>query len=196
MSTRALYTFKSINSDPYGQDWNVYKHHDCYPSGAAQVLRNALDYFAWPLPRFEADEAAAAFIAAGKAVYLIDLHRALKQKKSTTKARVFLEGEFAFHGGGVRLMPQGNPSEVARANCSDIEWRYELFMGLGGKKLLIRAIRGNWWHEGLEATRDEEVVFYGPFEDFEAVAKRLDAGEKFASADVRAIHAERKASAA
>jgi hypothetical protein len=62
MSTRALYSFSDGGNAPV---LNVFKHHDSYPSGAADVLHDALK-LAWPLPRFEADEFAGAFIAAGK----------------------------------------------------------------------------------------------------------------------------------
>jgi hypothetical protein len=61
MSTRAVYTF--IDTD--GDKFHVYKHHDGYPSGAAEWIANALPH-AWELPRFEADEFGAAFIAGNK----------------------------------------------------------------------------------------------------------------------------------
>ena len=60
MSTRAIYTFKG-----FGEAHHVYKHHDGYPSGAAQWLEAALE-LAWELPRYEPDEFAAAFVAANK----------------------------------------------------------------------------------------------------------------------------------
>ena len=60
MSTRAVYTF--IDEDNHH---HVYKHHDGYPSGAIEFILKALDK-SWPLPRFEADEFAASFIAANK----------------------------------------------------------------------------------------------------------------------------------
>lgn len=60
MSTRATYEF----IDNFGS-YTVYKHHDGYPSGGLQWIANALKY-AWKLPRFEAAEFAAAFIAANK----------------------------------------------------------------------------------------------------------------------------------
>lgn len=60
MSTRAVYTFKDKDST-----YHVYKHHDNYPSEAYNFIRKALKK-AWPLPRFEADEFACAFIAANK----------------------------------------------------------------------------------------------------------------------------------
>lgn len=65
MSTRAVFTF----SDPStkGRPLLVYKHHDGYPSGAIEALIKARDSgLCWPLPRFEADEFAAAFVAANK----------------------------------------------------------------------------------------------------------------------------------
>jgi len=62
MSTRALYTF----IDPETKEtFHVYKHHDGYPEGAKRWIKAALAY-AWTLPRFEADEFAAAFVAANK----------------------------------------------------------------------------------------------------------------------------------
>jgi hypothetical protein len=60
MGTRAIYTF--IDQD--GRH-SVYKHWDGYPAGACRFIANALP-LAWPLPRFEADEFAAAFVAANK----------------------------------------------------------------------------------------------------------------------------------
>ena len=65
MSTRGLYTFKDADGE-----YTVFKHWDNYPTsengyGAYQFIKNALAY-AWELPRFEADEFAASFIAANK----------------------------------------------------------------------------------------------------------------------------------
>lgn len=61
MSTRAVYTFIDKGTDQY----HVYKHHDGYPSGAAQWIEAAIKW-AWPLPRFEACEFAASFVVANK----------------------------------------------------------------------------------------------------------------------------------
>ena len=62
MSTRAVFTFK----DNYGE-YSVYKHMDGYPSRAGESLKATLDSKkCWDFPRFEADEFAAAFIAANK----------------------------------------------------------------------------------------------------------------------------------
>jgi hypothetical protein len=60
MGTRAVYTF--IDTD--GR-YSVFKHWDGYPTGACRFITNALT-LAWPIPRFEADEFAAAFVAANK----------------------------------------------------------------------------------------------------------------------------------
>lgn len=68
MSTRAIYTFYDARDEVH-----VYKHHDGYPyckfdSGEAGglVWINDAKKFAWDLPRFEADEFAASFVAANK----------------------------------------------------------------------------------------------------------------------------------
>ena len=63
MGTRAVYFFEDRhNDDSY---YGVYKHYDGYPQGAAAHIEDAKAY-AWPLPRWEADEFAAAFVAANK----------------------------------------------------------------------------------------------------------------------------------
>jgi hypothetical protein len=61
MGTRAVYTFIHDADERY----SVYKHWDGYPSWGCQFIAKALP-LAWPLPRFEADEFAAAFVAANK----------------------------------------------------------------------------------------------------------------------------------
>lgn len=60
MSTRACYTFKDKV-----ETFHVYKHSDGYPSGAEKWIRKAA-VLAWQMPRFEASEFGAAFIAANK----------------------------------------------------------------------------------------------------------------------------------
>jgi hypothetical protein len=60
MSTRATYEFGDLHNYH-----TVYKHHDGYPEGALQHINAAVSY-AWPLPRFEASEFAAAFVTANK----------------------------------------------------------------------------------------------------------------------------------
>lgn len=77
MGTRAVYTFK----DSYNTH-HVYKHYDGYPrgegagAGALGAIEAAKEY-AWDLPRFEASDFSAAFVAANKDkgggnVYLTD----------------------------------------------------------------------------------------------------------------------------
>jgi hypothetical protein len=60
MGTRAVYTFIDVD-----HRYSVYKHWDGYPRWGCQFIAKALP-LAWPLPRFEADEFAAAFVAANK----------------------------------------------------------------------------------------------------------------------------------
>jgi len=63
MSTRAVYTFQ----DSTGL-YHVYKHYDGYPQSALGFINDAKQ-LAWELPRFEADEFAASFIAVNKPHY-------------------------------------------------------------------------------------------------------------------------------
>lgn len=60
MSTHGIYNF----TDESGS-FAAFRHHDSYPEGAAIALIRCF-YVAWSLPRFEADELAAAFVAANK----------------------------------------------------------------------------------------------------------------------------------
>ena len=65
MSTRACYTFTEYSETSGRNDVHVYKHHDNYPEGGLQFIQQSIPY-AWELPRFEADDFAAAFVAANK----------------------------------------------------------------------------------------------------------------------------------
>jgi len=136
MSTRALYTFKGETAK---DSWNVYKHHDGYPTGAAGFLQDTLKH-AWELPRYEPDEFAAAFCAATK------------------------QG-----GGGVRFMPQGAPLKVASTNCSDIEYRYEIFQR-PNQTLYIRAYAVNAWDKPTET-----LLIECPLIEFRGWAEREQA---------------------
>ncbi len=90
MSTRAIYTFCDSRTEVH-----VYKHHDGYPyckfdggEAGGLVWINDAKKSAWHLPRFEADEFAASFVAAHKSV-----------------------------GGGVRLIGDQKPWEYA-SDCA------------------------------------------------------------------------------
>jgi len=68
MSTRGFYQFHDENPEQWESklgDINVYRQSDNYPTGAVYAIEQALTN-AWDLPRFEADEFAAAFISANK----------------------------------------------------------------------------------------------------------------------------------
>lgn len=163
MSTRGMYTF-------IGEDgsFNVYQHSDNYPSDAARTLKTAIDWFAWQLPRYEADAFAAAFCAAGKVGWITttdELMTWAKDHGPTGSYRVY-------SGGGVRLLPQGDPCMVAQNNCSDIEYRYEISIKL--KKLHVRAFTGNWWapSDKTDHPLNEEVIFDGSFDSFYAWAMK------------------------
>ena len=125
MSTRALYTFKGSEDSGSPHDFNVYKHHDGYPTGAAGVLNTTIKHFAWVLPRYESDAFAAAFCAAAKceALHLTDVLEGAPLEPILKDYANYRQ----WQGGGVRLMPQGDPVEVAERNCSDIDYRYEIW---------------------------------------------------------------------
>ena len=67
MGTRAIYIFEDEKEYTWceHEEVYVYKHYDNYPQGAVDFIENAKE-FAWELPRFEADEFAASFVAANK----------------------------------------------------------------------------------------------------------------------------------
>jgi hypothetical protein len=131
MSTRGMFTFRSADGS---EEYHVYRHSDNYPTGAAEALVAALE-FAWQLPRYEADEFAAAFVAANKSYYINQELALLRELEKIGKAsspferiaeiRKELETcrRYAkdFNGGGVRLMPSGKFEDVAP---QDLEYRY------------------------------------------------------------------------
>jgi len=62
MGTRAIYTFEDATDERH-----IFVHYDGYPVGAAGYFKQWLDAgVTWTIPRFEADEAAAGFVAAIK----------------------------------------------------------------------------------------------------------------------------------
>jgi hypothetical protein len=161
MSTRALYTFKGENAK---DSWNVYKHADGYPSGAASVIQLTLDYFTWALPRYEADTFAAGFCAAGKTSWLDNGKFDEENFKNYGPG-----GSYRWCvGGDVRLMPQGDPQKVATTNCSDIEYRYEVFLG-NENELRVRAYVVSAWE-----TYDETLLVDCKQADFAEWAKEWE----------------------
>lgn len=158
MSTRALYTFKDSPNSKRNEDaaWNVYKHHDGFPRGAYNTINDALTYFAWQLPRFEADEFAAAFCAAGKAWSMIKAIENNDVAGYHTDRHNY--GRFS-QGGGVRFMPRGKPQKVAQKNCSDIEYRYEITAR--GDVLYVKAFEVQAWE-----TYEEKLIFEGGLGEF------------------------------
>ena len=169
MSTRALYTF--IDGD---STHHVYKHHDGYPEWAAKHIEAALP-FAWALPRFEADEFAAAFVAANKSHYrnteleYLRKIEALSEEIATEEngreiilARKNLKAlrDYAANsGGGVRLMPSGTWKKVAP---QDIDYRYEI---RGGSQLRIKAFAVSCSYPENKWTEDK--LYDGPLSDMQ-----------------------------
>ena len=64
MSTRCIITFKDDQLNSH----SIYRHSDGYPDGPHGVMASfeAAKPFAWMLPRFEADDFGAAYLAANK----------------------------------------------------------------------------------------------------------------------------------
>lgn len=149
MSTRAIYSFET----EYGVV-HVYKQHDGYPTGAADALK-AAQAFAWPLPRYEGDDFAAAFVAANKMPYYLqpgmqELTYRLQRERPASDmydceiTQTFKVPKYAFgksptgQGGGVRLIPQGlQPAQFA----GDAEYRYVI--STDGK--IVTAFACNYW---------------------------------------------------
>ena len=85
-------------------------------------------------------------------------------------------------GGGIRLMPAGDPRKVAAKNCCDIEYRYEI--SLKDKKLYVRCLSVSWYERGegdkwveLAAPKEKEL-FSGTFDAFSAWVDEEEAKER------------------
>lgn len=150
MSTRGCYRF----SDKYGT-YTVFKHMDNYPyteHGGVAAIAKALPY-AWPLPRFEADEFAAAFVAAHK----VD-----------QKERVSKYGNPALMGGNVRLM--NTPSEGLDYMPGDIEYLYDVSWRWGNGASPNTALPGTLWvcvydiSGGFDVPLETTLMAEGPLE--------------------------------
>lgn len=127
MSTRALYSFEDENGT-----FHVYKHHDGDPRGAAEAIVNALDH-AWPLPRFEADEFAAAFVAGNKPHWRAKIGGIAELTEQEARKAA---------GGGVRMVMGDNWKEAA---SGDIEFHYTITMV--NDALVVRADRVSYWED-------------------------------------------------
>ena len=136
MSTRACYRFIGRPGD-HAEVVTVYKRSDGYPEGAVCWISKALD-FAWPLPRFEADEFAAAFIAANKksarqrhAEYLAKAEREADPQIKAHLQRSAEEwtpgGRYALAcvGGDLRVVNQPG-REAFKSYATDIEFLYDV----------------------------------------------------------------------
>lgn len=165
MSTRAVYSvFEGDNTPPI----NIYIHHDGYPSGALDHIKEAFP-FAWKLPRFEADEFAAALCAGAKSSCLLRYTKALENQiagktpdewYTPAKLKQYFE-ESA--GGGCRVFPSGPPIEVP---AFDLEYRYEIRFLLD--TLYIKCFSTHYCDDDA---REEEELFSGTFKKFETWAK-------------------------
>ena len=167
MSTRACYSFFDSEANG-GEVYHVYKHSDGYPegSGGLDAIRKATQ-LAWTLPRFEADEFAAAFVAANKAFWVrreLELRR--EAMRDDARARPHREAAEAAEqcvrfaderaGGDVRLMQSGAIIDIAPC---DIEYRYEV--RCLDDELWVKVIETDYWG----AQRKESELFSGTLKD-------------------------------
>lgn len=155
MSTRAIYTFKDGN-----EEYHVYKHSDGYPTGAAEAINNALD-FAWELPRFEADEFAAAFVAGNKGSFT-----EYKKRYGGNGHEVYRH----LSGGHVRLLHSGSWQDVAPG---DIQYRYEITKpSANAKEVHVAAFEVD---QGSDDKWTEKKLHVGTLKTFTAWAKKKEA---------------------
>ena len=138
MSTRACYRFIPENGpNDFPGVVTVYKHSDGYPSGAAIAIEAALPH-AWQLPRFEADEFAAAFVRGNKKsaddyAREYEARAALPETDAETKkALLSIAHQYRTDpsyrgscGGGIRLVPFEGLDAHQRF-ASDTEYLYDI----------------------------------------------------------------------
>jgi hypothetical protein len=136
MSTRACYRFIDRPGD-HAEVVTIYKHSDGYPEGAVCWITKALE-FAWPLPRFEADEFAAAFIAANKksAQQRQAAYREQAERETDPGIKAHLQrsaeewqpgGRYATSctGGDLRVVNQPG-MDAFKSYATDIEFLYDV----------------------------------------------------------------------
>lgn len=116
MSTRCTVTVRDRKDGNHA--FTIYRHSDGYPDtphGVLATLKGALSY-AFPLPRFEEDDFAAAIVAAWK-----------------TPGK--MSGTYCYQGGDIRLME-------SRDSCGDSEYHYEIFPD-GKGRVCVETLRRN-----------------------------------------------------
>lgn len=150
MSTRGFYRF--VDAAPAGTPaavYNIYRQSDNYPSGGLDAIIAALRY-AWTLPRYEADEFAAAFCAGYKSHYLkrvLDdvlakaqpLFDAAPESYELLRVDQVAIDPMAFkgyNGGGIRVQAMGD--DWRSLAPPDIEYLWTVYPGEGS------VVRGGW----------------------------------------------------
>lgn len=174
MSTRGFYTFK----DTDGASYHVYKHSDNYPTGAADALDSAL-LMSWRLPRFEADEFAAAFVAANKWYqlerYLKPIFAAAKDgyardpETMTIEVPTLCKYEVEGAAGGVRLISGGGDW---KEYCPwDVEYHYEISHKPGAKDITVKCSRVTTRQLATGEELHSIKLFFGTLTAFKAWAE-------------------------
>jgi hypothetical protein len=136
----------------------IYKHSDGYPEGAVCWITRALE-FAWPLPRFEADEFAAAFVAANKHSaeqrHSEYLKRADAEANPEIKAHLERSAEdwkfggrfaLACTGGDLRVVNQPG-KDAFKSYAADIVFLYDVTLKANALHVTVHSTRerqGKW----------------------------------------------------
>lgn len=146
MSTRGCYRFTDggSNQGPF----TVYKHSDNYPyteHGGIAAIAKAVDY-AWGLPRFEADEFAAAFVSANKP--------SRRELVAEWKARGMADAErYAQSGAGGQVRLLNTPGDMTLDHMpGDIEYLYDVTCRKGQLFIVVAKIGGGFGDDEMTAT--------------------------------------------
>lgn len=127
MSTRSTLTVRDRKNG--NEAYSIYRHGDGYPDtehGVLKTLRQALSY-AWPLPRYEAMDFAAAIVAAWKKPAVINIYSADDKG-------------YASQGGNIYFTTD-------REAHSDTEYHYEIYPDDKGRVIVecLESIYPDGW---------------------------------------------------
>lgn len=149
MSTRAIYRFYDENNH-----FAVYKHYDGHPVDSAMYFFKALQY-AWSLPRYEADEMAAAFVAANKGMGGGDI-RLLNMSQSSDRFSMGQEYEY-------EVFPAKNGQLILRVWDDEYQDGEVLYYGRL-KDFCLEKMGGHWHVEIVDAFHGEMEKVSSPDE--------------------------------
>ena len=158
MSTRAIYIFRDKD-----EQYTVYKHHDGYPTGAAQWLTLA-QRLSWQGDRFEPDEAAASFVTSAKLSGLL---------KSSAPGKFSLDITDFPMAGGTRLMNVRKKRGIFDGAPADIEFAYVIEQHVPGQGgWFVTAYATEFWDGAVKANAKE--IWQGPLDEMAEWAAKYE----------------------